>query len=169
MLSNLEQALIDTIKAKRDPTYQNVLSIYCDTPGIASGFPDHDPAVYFHHSLDKYADAEDKVDSPFAKYIRVIRAQYWGIVIDLAEVVLGTENLPCPCKCGKWDTSDGIRRQLGVISDDKTSTPRSSGPRRRKTKASYTNPDQPRKCPKIKKNKENRTIFTPSGSRISVA
>ena len=127
MLSNLEQALINTIKAKREPTYQNVLSVYCDTPGIASGLPDHDPAVYFHHSLDKYADAEDKVDSRFAKYIRTIRAQYWGIVIDLAEVILGSENLPCPCKCGKWDTSDGIRRQLGVIPDNKKPARRASG------------------------------------------
>lgn len=119
MLSNLEQALVNTVNANQEPTYKNVLSVYCSIPGVASGFADHDPAVYFHRSLDKYADAEDKRDSPYAKYIRVIRAQYWGIVIDLTEMILGKDcPLPCPCKCGTWDTSDGIRRQLGVMADE---------------------------------------------------
>ncbi|KAF9473997.1 hypothetical protein BDN70DRAFT_924869 [Pholiota conissans] len=118
MLTHLEQAVVDTVKSKQELTYKNVLSVYCTIPGVASDLADHDPAVYFHRSLDKYADADDRLDSPYAKYIRVIRAQYWGIVIDLTEMVLGTHcPFPCPCKCGVWDTGEGIRKQLGVIVD----------------------------------------------------
>ncbi|KAF5314906.1 hypothetical protein D9619_007513 [Psilocybe cf. subviscida] len=113
MLSRLEQAIADVLTAGQTPGFDNVFAAYklhCDKKRLQHA------QLYFQIAMDKYPDATEKTQSPYAPLITNIRKEYLESSIDAAVSVFGVGALlPCPCNCGALLDMLQFREQLDII------------------------------------------------------
>lgn len=113
MLSRIEQAIADVLTANQTPKFGNVLTAYklhCDKKQLQHA------QLYFQIAMDKYPDATEKTQSPYAPLITNIRKEYLESSIEAAVSVFGMNALlPCPCNCGTLLNMEQFREQLDIM------------------------------------------------------
>lgn len=113
MLSRLEQAITDVLNTNQTPDFDNVLAAYklhCDKKQLQHA------QVYFQIAMDKYPDATEKKQSPYAPLITSMRKDYFESSIDAAVSLFGPNALlPCPCDCGALLDVAQFREQLDIM------------------------------------------------------